>query len=180
MLTVTRKHNPGVVEERSESLSKFSQRWDKVIILFYQIASFSLYIVAGMDVGRFGWTGGVPAWLKWVMFPVVLAVYIVPYWAVLSNPFASGVVRIQEERDHQVTVSGPYRFVRHPMYLGTVLYSFSFPLFLESYWALIPGAIVLVLFIIRTALEDKYLHGNLPGYPDYAAQVRYRLIPGIW
>lgn len=180
MLTVTKKHNPGVVEERSESLSKFSQKWDKLIIGLYQITSLSLYIVAGLDVGRFGWTGGFPAWLKWCAFPFVLVVYIVPYWAVLSNPFASGVVRIQEEREHKVNVSGPYQFVRHPMYLGTVIYSFAFPLFLESYWALVPGMIVMVLFVIRTALEDKYLQKNLAGYTEYARQVPFRLFPGIW
>ena len=180
MLTVTRKHNPGVVKERSESLSKFSQKWDKLIIGLYQVSSLSLYIIAGLDVGRYGWTSRFPAWLKWCAFPLVLIVYVVPYWAVLSNPFASGVVRIQEEREHKVNVSGPYQFVRHPMYLGTVIYSFAFPLFLESYWALLPGTIVLVLFVIRTTLEDKYLKLKLSGYKEYAQQVRYRLLPGIW
>ena len=85
MLTVTRKHNPGVVKERSESLSKFSQKWDKLIIGLYQVSSLSLYIIAGLDVGRYGWTSRFPAWLKWCAFPLVLIVYVVPYWAVLST-----------------------------------------------------------------------------------------------
>ena len=180
MLTVVRRKNPGLVEERAGSLSRFANRWDRIIIAIYQFVSLSIYIIAGLDVGRYGWTGGLPAWLKWTAFPLVLFVYLFPLWAVLSNPFASGAVRIQEERGHQVATSGPYRFIRHPMYLGTLIYSFSFPLFLESLWALIPGAVVFVLFVIRTALEDKYLHANLPGYPDYAQQTRYRLFPGIW
>jgi protein-S-isoprenylcysteine O-methyltransferase Ste14 len=113
-------------------------------------------------------------------FLIVLMVYGLPYWAVLSNPFSSGVVRIQEERGHYVVEKGPYRFIRHPMYLGTVLYGISFPLFLESLLALVPGLIVVFLFVIRTVLEDKYLHENLSGYREYARRVRARLVPGIW
>jgi protein-S-isoprenylcysteine O-methyltransferase Ste14 len=139
-----------------------------------------LYIVAGLDVGRYNWTGGVPFWAKWLAFVIVLIVYVLPYWAVLSNPFSSGVVRIQEERGHYVVEKGPYQFIRHPMYLGTVLYGISFPVFLESLWALIPGFIVIILFIIRTYLEDSFLHENLPGYREYAQRVRARLFPGIW
>ena len=180
MLTVVRKINPGVVEERAESLEKFGQRWDKIIIAIYQVTTLTLNIIAGLDVGRFGWTGGVPAWVKWGAFPFVLFVYVFPLWAVISNPYASGAVRIQDERDHQVSTGGPYKWVRHPMYLGTVVYGIVFPLFLESYWALIPGLIVVVLFIIRTALEDRYLHDNLPGYPEFAEKTRYRLFPGVW
>ncbi len=180
MLTVTRKHNPRVVEERANSLSRFTQWWDKLIIIIYQVISISLYVVAGLDVGRFGWTTGFPSWLKWTAFVVVIVVYLLPYWAIVCNPFASGVVRIQEERKHNVVEKGPYRFIRHPMYLGTVLYGISFPLFLESLWALIPGVIVIVLFIIRTELEDRFLKKNLPGYRQYAQRVRFRLIPGIW
>ncbi|MEJ2510555.1 MAG: isoprenylcysteine carboxylmethyltransferase family protein [Anaerolineales bacterium] len=184
MLTVVKKINPDVVEERANSLDRFSQSWDQIIVSIYQVVSLSLYIIAGLDVGRFGWTaevlGGVPAWLKWIAFVFVLFVYLFPCWAIISNPFASGAVRIQEEREHQAVASGPYRIVRHPMYLGTVVYGFAFPLFLESDWALIPGVIVIGLFILRTALEDKFLMANLPGYPDYAQQTRYRLLPGVW
>ncbi|MBN2045864.1 MAG: isoprenylcysteine carboxylmethyltransferase family protein [Anaerolineales bacterium] len=180
MLTVVRKINPGLVKERSESLEKFGQRWDRVIVGIYQLTSISLYIISGLDAGRFGWTGGVPGWVKWGAFIFVLFVYIFPTWAVVSNPYASGAVRIQEERDHQVIAKGPYKLVRHPMYLGTVVYGIAFPLFLESYWALIPGLIVIVLFIIRTALEDRYLHENLPGYAEFAQKTRTRLFPGVW
>ncbi|MFN2144022.1 MAG: methyltransferase family protein [Anaerolineales bacterium] len=180
MLTIVRRINPGVVKERAESLEKFSQRWDTLIIAIYQVATLTLDAVSGMDVGRFGWTGGVPGWVKWGALPFVLFVYVFPTWAVISNPFASGAVHIQEERDHHAIRKGPYKLVRHPMYLGTVVYGIAFPLFLESYWALIPGVIIIVLFIIRTALEDKYLHENLPGYPEFAQQTRYRLFPGIW
>jgi protein-S-isoprenylcysteine O-methyltransferase Ste14 len=188
MLTVVRKINPGVVEERSSSLERFTQSWDKRIIGIYQIVSLSLYVIAGLDVGRFGWTAGLSKgipegillWLKVSAGVVVSVVYLLPLWAVVSNPFASGAVRIQGERGHYVIAKGPYRFIRHPMYLGTVLYGFAFPLFLESFWALIPGVVVIGLFVLRTALEDRYLIANLPGYSDYVRQTRFRLFPGIW
>lgn len=180
MTTVTRKYNPGIVEERANSLSKFTQRWDKLIIGLYQITSLGLYVIAGLDVGRYDWTGGLPSLLKWIAFIIVLVVYVLPYWAVLCNPFSSGVVRIQKEREHYVVEKGPYRFIRHPMYLGTILYGVSFPFFLESLYALVPGVIVIMLFIIRTELEDRFLQENLPGYREYAQRVRARLIPGIW
>jgi protein-S-isoprenylcysteine O-methyltransferase Ste14 len=180
MATVTHKHSPGVVEERANALSRFTQWWDKLIIGIYQIASLSLYAVAGLDRGRFHWTMGFPSWLKWIAFVGVIIVYALPYWAILSNPFTSGVVRIQDDREHQVIEKGPYRWIRHPMYLGTVIYGITFPLFLESLWALIPGIIVIVLFMIRTALEDRYLRESLPGYREYAERVRHRLFPGIW
>jgi protein-S-isoprenylcysteine O-methyltransferase Ste14 len=180
MFTVGRKLNPAVVEERLESLSKFSQRWDRLIIGLYQIDTVGLYVVAGLDRGRFGWTGGISPVLKWTAFGLLVIVYGINFWAIVSNPFASGVVRIQQERDHRVVSNGPYRFVRHPMYLMTVIFAIVFPLFLESYWTLIPGAVAIILFVIRTYLEDTYLKENLPGYIEYARQVRFRLIPGIW
>ena len=147
MLTVVRKINPGVVEERSESLEKFGQRWDKIIIAIYMVTTIILYIIAGMDVGRFGWTGEVPDWVKWGALPLVLVAYVLPMWSVIANPYASGAVRIQEERGHYAVAKGPYKLVRHPFYLGTVIFGISFPLFLESYWALIPGLIVLAILV---------------------------------
>ena len=93
---------------------------------------------------------------------------------------SSGVVHIQEERGHHAVSQGPYRFVRHPMYLGILFYGSAIPVFLGSWWALIPGGLMILAFIIRTALEDRMLHEKLPGYKEYAGEVRYRLVPGVW
>jgi protein-S-isoprenylcysteine O-methyltransferase Ste14 len=97
-----------------------------------------------------------------------------------ENAFLSDVVRIQEDRGHTVCSKGPYKYVRHPMYVGVILIIVCFPFSLGSLYALIPALVIVILFFIRTALEDKTLQEELPGYKEYAQRVRYRLIPGIW
>jgi protein-S-isoprenylcysteine O-methyltransferase Ste14 len=97
-----------------------------------------------------------------------------------TNAFLSTRVRIQEDRGHRVVTTGPYRMVRHPMYAATIIGFAGVSLLLGSWWAFVPGAVCTVLFIIRTALEDRTLQAELPGYKDYAARTRYRLLPGVW
>lgn len=135
-------------------------------------------VVAGFDF-RFGWSA--------VPLPVIILAYIgvipgliLPYWAMLVNKFLVPTVRLQEERDQYVVQDGPYRFVRHPMYTGVVLTFLTMPLALGSWWAFIPGGIALLAIIVRTALEDKTLQNELPGYVSYTKSTRYRLIPGVW
>jgi protein-S-isoprenylcysteine O-methyltransferase Ste14 len=98
----------------------------------------------------------------------------------VANRYFSGIVRIQTDRGHQVVSAGPYRFVRHPGYVGGILASFAMPLALGSVVALIPAVISVALTVVRTALEDKTLQAELPGYADYAQRVRHRLLPGVW
>ena len=97
-----------------------------------------------------------------------------------QNRYLSDVVRIQEERGHEVCMTGPYRYVRHPMYVGVIIFVLCLPLALGSFFALFLSAAILFVFLIRTSLEDKTLQKELPGYKEYTEQVRYRLIPGIW
>jgi len=89
-------------------------------------------------------------------------------------------VRIQDERGQVVVTTGPYNYVRHPMYVGTITAIFCIPLVLGSYWALIPAVLIDILFVMRSAMEDRTLMEELPGYKEYASRVRYRLFPGIW
>ncbi|NJD58909.1 MAG: hypothetical protein C3F13_18355 [Anaerolineales bacterium] len=97
-----------------------------------------------------------------------------------SNTFFSQVVRIQADRGHTVATGGPYKVVRHPSYLGMVFFELALSTLLASWPAIIIGGICAILFILRTALEDRTLQAELPGYPAYAQRVRYRLVPGIW
>jgi protein-S-isoprenylcysteine O-methyltransferase Ste14 len=97
-----------------------------------------------------------------------------------ENTFLSRHVEIQEERGHKVITTGPYRFVRHPMYIGTTILLLALPVALGSLYALIPAALCIIFMIIRTYLEDKTLHEELEGYTEYAQKTKYRLLPGIW
>jgi protein-S-isoprenylcysteine O-methyltransferase Ste14 len=106
--------------------------------------------------------------------------YALVVWATASNAFFSQIVRIQFERGHMVATGGPYQYVRHPAYLGAILYELAVPVLLASWWALIASGVSAILLILRTALEDRTLQAELPGYVDYARQVRRRLLPGIW
>jgi protein-S-isoprenylcysteine O-methyltransferase Ste14 len=97
-----------------------------------------------------------------------------------ANAYFAFSVRIQSERGQEVATGGPYRVVRHPGYVGAMSFALAAALMLGSAWALIPAGIAVVLLAVRTGLEDRVLHRELPGYPDYAARTRFRLIPGIW
>jgi protein-S-isoprenylcysteine O-methyltransferase Ste14 len=154
--------------------------WDKAVTGVWLVAGFlGLPLVAGLDA-RLGWTRALS--VGWhVAGAVVLALgYGLTVWAMRTNAYFSTVVRIQDERGHGVCSSGPYRTVRHPGYVGYLLQYLALPFLLGSLWALLPWLAAAVSMGIRTALEDQMLHAELPGYPEYAQQVRWRLIPGVW
>jgi protein-S-isoprenylcysteine O-methyltransferase Ste14 len=101
-------------------------------------------------------------------------------WVFRENSFAAPVVKVQAERHHRVVSSGPYAFVRHPMYSGVMLFFFGVPLLLGSWWGVAIAPVFAVLFAIRARIEERALVEGLPDYADYAARVRYRLVPGLW
>ncbi len=172
------RNDPDQLAERSQ-MKQNVKGWDKVILSIYTVMLFVILIVAGLDGGRFHWaplSPGLQA-IGWVAFVLVVALV---FWTVTVNTYLSRYVRIQDERGQQAITGGPYRWIRHPMYLGVIVLMLAIPLCLGSTWALLPGGLIGILFIIRTALEDKTLQAELPGYTDYARQVRYRLLPGIW
>jgi protein-S-isoprenylcysteine O-methyltransferase Ste14 len=139
----------------------------------------AMVVVAGLDAVRYQWTH-VPLWTKILGFSAFIPAYALVFWTVTQNPYLSEVVRIQKDRGHKVCTTGPYKYVRHPMYVGVILFVICLPLALGSFYALIFSAVIVSLFAIRTSLEDKTLHQELPGYKEYTEQVRYKLIPGIW
>jgi protein-S-isoprenylcysteine O-methyltransferase Ste14 len=173
-----RRRDPDLVAERQQS-GPGVERWDRVIMGLYTPLLLTLPVVAGLDAGRFGWSApSLPVQLLgWLLLAVALAIVT---WTMAANTYLSERVRIQEERGHHVVTGGPYRYVRHPMYVGVILALLGAPLALASLWALIPAAACAVLFVVRTALEDQTLQERLPGYQEYAGRVRYRLFPSVW
>jgi protein-S-isoprenylcysteine O-methyltransferase Ste14 len=174
------KVNPELLNERGgKGIPEGTKRFD---IIFYAVwipLGFVTLIVCGIDAGRYGWSHMSTVL---VVVGVVMSVpaFLFSIWAMAVNPHFEAGVRVQEERDHKVCSSGPYRTVRHPGYSGLIVLTLCSPLILGSWWGLIPAGMVALLFIVRTALEDRTLRDELPGYAEYAGQVRYRLVPGLW
>jgi protein-S-isoprenylcysteine O-methyltransferase Ste14 len=173
-----KKHAPALLRERI-SRKKDAKSWDKVIIRVYSFVLIVLMALPGLDAVRFRWSK-IPLALKVAGFCGYVPAIGLALWAMRENAFLSDVVRIQTDRGHTVCTTGPYRYVRHPMYTGVIFMFLCFPLSLGSWYSYIPAALIAALFILRTALEDKTLKAELFGYADYAEKVRFRLIPGIW
>jgi protein-S-isoprenylcysteine O-methyltransferase Ste14 len=172
-----RKH-PDVINERGK-IAHGAKAWDKVLMTIYTVMLIALFAVAGLDAGRYGWST-MPLAAQIVGSVAFLLATLVTYWAMAANPFLATIVRIQADRGHYVVTTGPYRYVRHPMYAMMFLMWPGIALALGSWWALIPAAVIIVVFVIRTVLEDQTLQAGLPGYAAYAQHTRYRLIPGVW
>ncbi len=176
------RHDPGLLAERLKlvPLHKEQKDWDKVIMLLFFIAGIGLYIVPGFDVIRYQWSEPLPLWLELVAMFIHLPCLVLLAWVMRENTYLSQVVKIDEQRGHHVITTGPYAIVRHPMYTIIIILLFAVPIALGSRYALILAVFLTVLLIVRTYLEDQTLHAELEGYPEYAKQTRYRLVPGIW
>jgi protein-S-isoprenylcysteine O-methyltransferase Ste14 len=176
--TIMLRTSPETIAERGRP--KETKNWDKVVSGFIALTQYLLLpLIAGLDM-RFGWTRVLS--VAWHVSGVVVLVAGTAFtsWAMIENAYFSTAVRIQSERGHTVCRTGPYRFMRHPGYVGFILQALSLPILLGSLWALVPGITAAILIGIRTYLEDLTLQAELPGYRDYVQEVRYRLLPGIW
>ena len=174
------RHPDLVAERASYRDAEGVKEWDKKLVpLVAQVGPFLMLLVAGLDK-RFGWSPQFALWVSLAAFGIAILGFAFSTWALMENRYFSSVVRIQTERAHTVCNSGPYQYVRHPGYVGGLIWYLMTPLILGSQWAYIPTIFVATLTVLRTSLEDKTLHAELPGYEEYAGQTRYRLIPGIW
>jgi len=136
--------------------------------------------IAGLDVGRFHWSDSVAPGLQifgLAIFALALALMI---WAMRVNRFFSTIIRLQEDRGHELVTGGPYRWVRHPGYIAGLLLCLSSGIALDSWLSLLPAVACIPLLLRRTVAEDRFLKSKLKGYSAYADAVRFRLVPGIW
>ncbi len=173
------RNDRGLVAERLRP-GRGMKRWDKGYFLLSTPLYFAAVIVAGLDAGRGLWGPSPEPALYLLSLLVFLAGQGLFLWAKKVNPFFSSVARIQADRGQVVCREGPYRFVRHPGYLGGLLYGLATPLVLGSYWGLVPAALAAVMLVVRAGLEDRMLKRDLLWYEEYAETVPFRLVPGLW
>jgi protein-S-isoprenylcysteine O-methyltransferase Ste14 len=173
--------HPGLMTERVKGVDRKNKKdWDRPlagIMTFF--GPIIICVVSGFNL-RMLWLPRLPFWLQ--VTGIVLAIIgcMISAWAIASNRFFYGFMRIAKEAGHSVSNHGAYRIVRHPGYLGAILVNLATPLILNSLWAFIPATITIVAVIIRTSLEDKTLLRALEGYLDYSKKVPFRLMPLIW
>jgi len=175
------RRNPDLLAERAHyDQAEGAKSWDLVLVKFVGLyLPLSGYVVLGLDK-RFGWSPPFSTWVVMTGLFVLVLGLLLATWAFVENRFFSTVVRIQKDRGHVVCATGPYHYIRHPGYAGGMLTWLGVPFFMGSQWALIPFGLTCLLIIVRTRLEDRTLMEELPGYREFAAKTRYRLLPGIW
>lgn len=173
-----RRHNPVLLERRAR-IGPDTKTWDLFLLGFFSLAYISILAVSALDK-RYGWSE-MSSWL-WGAGCLLYVFYVaVATKAMAVNPHFEKTVRIQHDQGHRVIDVGPYRIIRHPGYLATIVgFIMPVPLLLGSWWAFFPAFIAVVSLVIRTALEDCVLCQELEGYKEYASRVRFRLVPGIW
>ncbi len=177
VLAIIGRKDPDLLRERFKPGPGARDPETRPLLLLFILGH---WIVAGLDVGRYHWSGTLHFGVQLIallLFSLGLAGW---GWAMYTNSFFSSEVRIQTERGHRVITGGPYRFVRHPGYAVLLVFFLASPVVLGSWWALLPVVGAAALILRRTVIEDRVLRAELPGYADYAARVRYRLLPGIW
>ena len=173
--------HPGFARERATaSAMQDTKSWDKWIVPLIALwLPLLAVLIAGLDQ-RLNWSAGLPDWVHWLGLGLLVFGYAVGTWAMAVNAYFSSHVRIQTDRGQTVISTGPYAIVRHPAYITGAIAMCGIPLLLDSLLAFPPIILLIVGIVIRTALEDKTLLAELPGYQEYAEKVRYRLVPGVW
>jgi len=179
IVLVARRCNPEVLEARAKVHRKDTKLFDKIILGVYFPLIFLQLPAAGLQVVRFH-RPALPPWTIHAGIAMLAAASGIVAWVMAANRFAEPTVRIQKERGHTVVTTGPYRFVRHPMYVGMILMFLAGPLILGSAWSMGIGGILAALLVLRTAMEDRTLRRELAGYEEFTTRTRYRLVPGLW
>lgn len=175
------RENPTLLNQRGQRTKNLTgtKRWDWVILGIYALLLLAQPFVAGLDQ-RYGWSAPVSTLIHLIGLALMAFSFVPLTWSMAVNKHFEGTVRIQNDRDHQVIDSGPYRYVRHPGYVAVILQFLALPLAVGAWTAFIPGAAGILLFILRTALEDAALQRELAGYTAFTQRTRYRLLPGVW
>ena len=174
------RHNPGLLIERMTGIGKPDQKsWDKVFFVVLQAFFLAWLVLMPLDAVRYRWTR-MPAWLQVSGAVLLLCSFYLFFLTFRENPYLSPAVRIQVDRGQRVVSTGPYRYVRHPMYAAMIPYVLGTSLLLGSWYGLLFGLFLVAGVARRAVLEERVLRAELRGYDAYMAQVKYRLIPHVW
>jgi protein-S-isoprenylcysteine O-methyltransferase Ste14 len=173
------RHNPGLLTERMHFGTSDQQGWDKILFPLLLLYPFVWLVFMSLDAVRFHWSLE-PAWVQAVGTAVLLGSFYLSYLTFRENSYLSPVVRIQEDRGQTVISSGPYHYVRHPVYAGIAVFAVGTSLLLGSWYGVLLGLILIVIVERRAVLKERTLRKELQGYAAYMAEVKYRLIPHVW
>ncbi|QQN62568.1 isoprenylcysteine carboxylmethyltransferase family protein [Bradyrhizobium diazoefficiens] len=171
--------DPALLAERLRPvLQKDQPAADKGFMIVFIVAMLGWLVAMGLD--RRHLASDMALALQALGLVLYLASTLFTLWVFRENSFAAPVVKLQADRAQRVISTGPYAYVRHPMYSGMILFFASVPLILGSTWGLAIAPLFLALLAIRIRIEERTLIAGLPGYAEYAVRVRYRLLPGVW
>jgi protein-S-isoprenylcysteine O-methyltransferase Ste14 len=174
------RHDPGLIAERLKPpIQKDQPVADKFLIIVIIFVFLGAHVLMALDAVRFGWSSA-PPWAQAIGELILLAALWISFATLGENSFAAPVVKIQQDRGQTVVATGPYRYVRHPMYAGALLFVAGTSLLLGSWWGLAAVLVLAALLGMRIQIEETALRAGLQGYDDYAGRVRYRLIPLVW
>jgi protein-S-isoprenylcysteine O-methyltransferase Ste14 len=177
--TIIVRLHPALIEERHHPPAD-AKKWDKpFVVIVGMIGPVVLIVLSGLD-RRLHWSPPTSAWIQVLGLVLIAAGGSLTNYAVATNKFFSALVRIQHDRGHYVIDTGPYRFVRHPGYAGSIVYMIGMAFALSSRVALLVAIVLSLVLAVRTTLEDRTLQAELDGYAQYARKVRFRLVPGLW
>ncbi|HET6892613.1 MAG TPA: isoprenylcysteine carboxylmethyltransferase family protein, partial [Pyrinomonadaceae bacterium] len=174
------RFNPDLLAERLTGIGKPDQKfWDKVFLSVLALVFFVWLVLMPLDAVRFRWSH-VPLWIQWGGALLLLASFYIFYLTFRENTYLSPAVRVQRDRGQTVISTGPYRYVRHPLYAGFVLFALGTTLLLGSGYGLFVALLLIAMIAWRAVQEERVLRDELAGYSDYMMQVRYRLVPHLW
>lgn len=173
------RHNPGLLKERMALSQPDQKAWDKVVYLLLYVVSIFWLILISLDAVRFHWSL-VPLWLQIGGVLLLVCSFYLFYRTFRENSYLSPVVRLQKDRGQTVISTGPYRYVRHPMYSAFLIFVPGTTLLLGSWYGLLAGLPLIILFGWRAVREERMLRDELQGYAAYMTQVKYRLVPYVW
>lgn len=173
------KYNPGLLKERMTMFKANQKSWDKLFFALMELCFFAWFVLMALDAVRFRWSH-IPAWLQIVGAIVLLCSFLLFFLTFRENSYLSPMVRVQKDRGQTVISSGPYHYVRHPMYAAMLLFIPGTTLLLGSWYGLLAGLFLVGMVARRAVLEERTLRAELSGYDAYMTRVKYRFVPHVW